>query len=245
MVDTVDEEEEAAEENAAEMDKRYGPRSVQHNLRPQKLRNYGHMHATLASITMTQHSVNKGLKVFGEAGVTAVLSELQQLHDRKVLKRKGDELMRKQKSDALPYLMFLKPKRCVRIKGQGCADGRKQREYILKDKISAPTVAIKSVMISCTIEAHEQRDVAPGDIPGAFMQTDMEDTVHMVLEGEMTELLVKIDLKLYRKYLLAEKGKSVIYVKLKKALYGTLQNRLLFWKKLSKKLVEWRFEINP
>jgi hypothetical protein len=56
---------------------------------------------------------------------------------------------------------------------------------------------------------------------------------------------VKIDPKLYRKYLLVEKGKSVMYVQLKKALYGTLQAALLFWKKLSKKLVEWGFEINP
>jgi hypothetical protein len=77
------------------------------------------------------------------------------------------------------------------------------------------------------------------------MQTDMEDTVHMVLEGKMAELLVKIDPKLYHKNLLIEKGKPVMYVQLKKALYGTLQAALLFWKKLSKKLVEWGFKINP
>ncbi len=44
------------------------------------------------------------------------------------------------------------------------------------------------------------------------MQTDMEGTVHMVLEGKMAELLVEIDPKLYRKYLLIEKGKPVMYV---------------------------------
>jgi hypothetical protein len=46
-----------------------------------KPQDYGHMQATLVSIAMTQHPVNKGLKVFGEAGVSAVLSKLQQLHD--------------------------------------------------------------------------------------------------------------------------------------------------------------------
>jgi hypothetical protein len=45
----------------------------------------------------------------------------------------------------------------------------------------------------------EGHDVATADIPGAFMQTDMVDTVQMVLEGTMAELLVKIDPKLYRK----------------------------------------------
>jgi hypothetical protein len=42
-----------------------------------------------------------------------------------------------------------------------------------------------------------------------------------------------------------KKGKPIMYVKLKKALYGTLQASLLFWKDLSKNLKEWGFEINP
>jgi hypothetical protein len=78
------------------------------------------------------------------------------------------------------------------------------------------------------------------------MQTDMEDTVHMVLEGTMAELLVKLDPKLYRKYIQVKNGKPVMYVQLsKKALYDTLQVSLLFWKDLSGKLRKWGFEVNP
>ena len=73
----------------------------------------------------------------------------------------------------------------------------------------------------------------------------MEDTVHVRLEGTMAELLVRPDPKLYRKYIKIECDKSVLYVELLKALYGTLKAALLFWKKLSSKLVEWGFEINP
>ena len=36
-----------------------------------------------------------------------------------------------------------------------------------------------------------------------------------------------------------------MYVKLKKALYGTLQAALLFWKNLTTTLIEWGFTINP
>ena len=118
--------------------------------------------------------------------------------------------------------MFLKQKRCGKIKGRGCADGRKQRKHVSIEEISLPTVAIESVMLSCMIDAKEWRDVATADIPGAFMQTDMEDTIHMMLEGKMAELLVKIDPKLYQKYLLVKNGKPIMYVQLKKALYGTL-----------------------
>jgi hypothetical protein len=88
-------------------------------------------------------------------------------------------------------------------------------------------------------------DVATANIPGAFMQTDMEGTVNMMFEGKMAKLLVKINLKLYWKYLLVKNGKAIMYVQLKKALYGTLQAAVLFWRNLSKKLKEWGFTINP
>ena len=91
------------------------------------------------------------------------------------------ELTPEQKRASLQYLMFLKKKRDGTIKGRGCADGRKQRETTNKDDASAPTIVIESVMISCTIDAKEGRDVATVDIPGAFMQADMDETVHVQL----------------------------------------------------------------
>ena len=103
----------------------------------------------------------------------------------------------------------------------------------------------ESVFISVTIDAKEGRDVVTVDIPGAFMQTDMEGLVHVKLEGPMAELLAKVDPDLYMKYITIEKGKAVIYVKLKKALYGTLQAALLFWKDLSGKLESWGYDTDP
>lgn len=65
-----------------------------------------------------QMSAKKGLKVFGNAGAEAIMSELQQLLYRKVMVgRKPADLSRKQKQAALKYLMFLKQKRCGKIKG--------------------------------------------------------------------------------------------------------------------------------
>ena len=230
----------------AQMDAAYGPRTGKHDLRARKPRDYSHMHVTLESIAMTQHSVRKGLKLFGKAGVVAVMKELVQLHERGVVEPKYiQDLDGEQKQAALQYLMFLKQKRNGIIKGRGCADGRKQRAHTTKEEASSPTVAIESVMLSCTIDAKEGRDVATVDIPGAFMQADMEDVVHMKLEGKMAELMVRIDPKLYRKYIQIEKGREVLYVELKKALYGTLKAALLFWKRLSSQLRKWGFKINP
>ena len=111
--------------------------------------------------------------------------------------------------------------------------------------MSAPTVTIKSIMLTCMINAAEHRDVATVDIPGMFMQADMDELVHVKLEGKMINLLMKLEPKLYWKYILIEKGKPILYVELKKALYSTLCAALLFWQKLSKQLEDWGFKINP
>jgi hypothetical protein len=77
-------------------------------------------------------------------------------------------------------------------------------------------VAIESVMLSCTIDAHEGCDGAATDIPGAFLQADMEGNVHMMLEGKMAELLARLDPKMYRKHIMIKKGKPIMYVQFKK-----------------------------
>jgi len=44
--------------------------------------------------------------------------------------------------------------------------------------------------MSCTLDAKENRHVAVTDIPGAFLHADMEDKVHMLLEGTIAKLIV-------------------------------------------------------
>jgi len=51
---------------------------------------------------------------------------------------------------------------------------------------------------------------------------------------------------MYKKHIwYNKKGKLMLYIQLKKALYGTLQATLLFWKLLSETLQEWGFVLNP
>ena len=84
-----------------------------------------------------------------------------------------------------------------------------------------PMVSLEAMMMSCTIDAREGRHLAVTDIPGAFLHADMEDDVHMLLEGTIAELVVKLDPSLYRKYIWENKqGKPMLYVKLKKHYMG-------------------------
>ena len=158
--------------------------------------------------------------------------------------KRSVELTREQKRAALRYLMFLKQKRCGRIKGRGCADGRKQKVYKTKEETSSPTIHIESLFLSCMIDAMENRNVVTLDIPGAFMQADIDELIHVKLVGELADLLIKVDPS-YSKFVTYENGKKVIYTELDKALYGTMQAALLFWKKLSGYLEKNGFVHNP
>jgi Reverse transcriptase (RNA-dependent DNA polymerase) len=88
--------------------------------------------------------------------------------------------------------------------------------------------------------AAEDRDVATVDILGAFLQADMDETVHVRFDGKMANLMSHIDPKLYRKFILNEHKKPVLYVKLR-----TLRAALLFWTKLTQIIREMGFTINP
>ena len=201
--------------------------------------------AVVIGFIFAQVSMKKGLKLYGDRGEDAVQQELQQLHDRRVMMPvEADSLSYADKKKALEYLMFLKEKKTGKIKGRGCADGRKQRVYTAKEEASSPTVSIESIMLTSVIDALEGRHVATADIPGAFMQADMDEVVHMRLVGTMVDLLLRIAPE-YAKYVVMERGQKVLYMLLLKALYGTMRAALLFWRKLTSKLQEWGFVLNP
>ena len=200
----------------------------------------------LEHVALTQYNLRKGLLKFGRAATEAVAKEMKQLHDRKTIRPVHiKDLTLGQKRRALGYLMFLKEKRCGTVKARGCADGRKQRLYKTKEETSAPTVRTESLLLSCVIDAKEGRQVMTADVPGAFMQVDVDEIVHVRLTGTMAELLTKVDPVLYTKYMGTERGEPVMYVQLQKALYGTLSAALLFWKDLSGHLADEGYEANP
>ena len=93
--------------------------------------------------------------------------------------------------------MFLKRRRDGRVKGRGCADGRKQRANTTREEVSSPAIPTESVFFILVIAAKEERDVITMDVPGAFLQTPLNgECVHIRLEGRMTELLAHIDPKM-------------------------------------------------
>ena len=138
-------------------------------------------------ILIHQYNLKKGIELFGDKAVDAVTDELRQQHDMDVyVPMDLKELLYEERAKALPAQLFITEKRDGRIKARKCAVGSKQRTYEGYEKSdgTAPTVTTDAVLITGVIEAHEKRDTATCDIPGAFLDADNDETVLMLLRGK-------------------------------------------------------------
>jgi len=64
------------------------------------------------------------------------------------------------------------------------------REYILTRGNKFTYSINRSHDVIMRNDAKENRYVIVSDIPGAFIQADMKDNVHMLLEGTLAEMIV-------------------------------------------------------
>jgi hypothetical protein len=98
--------------NYGHMKGRDGDGSLPTLARPEEFRGGCHQsHVILQSIIMTQYNLKQGIKKFGDLGKAAVLTELQQLYDRDVMRPVNKcDLTPAERKGALRYLMFLKRK---------------------------------------------------------------------------------------------------------------------------------------
>jgi hypothetical protein len=203
------------------------------------------MHKYIVGHMMTQMTANAGIRKHGGKAITALLEEFCQLDDKSVFKPlHAKELTTRQKKDALRAINLIKEKRCGRIKGRTCADGRPQRGLYTKEQTASPTVSTDALMLSLMIDALEQRDVATADVTGAYLHADMNDFVVIKLTGDAVGLMCKANPK-YQVFTTVEQGQNVLYLQLLKALYGCVQSALLWYDLFVSTLQELGFELNP
>jgi flavoprotein len=100
-----------------------------------------------------------------------------------------------------------------------------------------PTVLAESTFVTAAIAAAEKRRVRCYDVPCAFVNTEIDEDVIMVLKGDLADVMVQIAPEVYMKNITTDKkGTKILYVELQKALYGLMQASLLFYRKLRKEL---------
>lgn len=96
-------------------------------------------------------------------------------------------LIKEQRKNALPCLMFITEKYDKRVKPRCVMEGSKQE--MDKDKVSAPTISTDALFITLCIGTSEGRDVATIDILGVFLQTAASQGNYIKFTGVMTNIL--------------------------------------------------------
>ena len=197
------------------------------------------------------YSLKKGLIKFGRRGEEAAYGEMKQLHEREVFKPvHPSRLTPNERKKILESLIFLVEKRDGKVKARTCANGSVQRAWMGKDDSSSPTVSLEAILLTAVIDALEERAVYTIDIPNAFVQTEVGDDkdgdrIVMVVKGPLVDMLIKLEPETYQNEYVIEKGKKVLYLHVKKAIYGMLQSALLYYQKFRKDILEYGFEMNP
>ena len=205
------------------------------------------LHSKAVGICFTQMTASRGIKLIGEPAVAAMFKEFKQLVDLQVLGTLDpDKLTSTQKRKALRAINLIKVKRCGKVKGRTCADGSGQRKYVPREEAASPTLSLESLMSILLISAHEERDTAVFDVPGAYLHADIPNDKFVILkiEGEFADIMCQVNPE-FTPFVRKENQKKVLYLQILKALYGMIESALLWYSLYTEILQSEGFELNP
>jgi hypothetical protein len=120
------------------------------------------------------------------------------------------------------------------------AGGNKQWDYISQEDASLPTFTTEAILLSCIINAEEERDVTVINIPNAFIQMQVEDEEYIAIikiHGVLVDILIQITPNIYKSYIMTDKKRmKQLLVQCQNALYGTMVASLLYYHTFTKSL---------
>jgi hypothetical protein len=135
-------------------------------------------------------------------------------------------LTAEQHKKVLESHIFVERKCNAILKAQQVAGGNKQQGNITKEIASSSAVSLEAVLLTCVVDANENRDVAIVDTPDAFFQTifgDENDKALICIRGPLVDILVSIAPNVYEPHVtVGKKGKKQLLVQGLTALYGTM-----------------------
>ncbi len=216
-----------------------------------KLMNKGtHQRSDVCGMVMAQVLLKAAIKKWGKEAVDSVGKEMKQLYWQNSFKpMHWKSLTANQRKKVLDSHIFVERKQDGILKARQVAEGNNQRGCIMKEDASSNTVSSEAVMLTCVVDANENREVAIVDIPNAFVQTvveDKKDRAFIHIRGPLVNILVTIAPDVYGPYvMIGKKGEKQLLVQYLTALYGTMVALLLYYKKFVKSLKSKGFKLNP
>jgi len=203
------------------------------------------LHQVAVGTCMTQMSARQGIKAYGRRAIDAMAKEYSQLEELNVFAPVFKQHLKPEvRKNALQVIDLIKEKRCGRIKGRTVVDGRGQRGKYNKSETSSSALTLEAFVATLAVDALEAREVAVADIAGAFLKADQPDYVVIKMRGPAVTAILQVNSQKYEKYVVSERNEKVMYLRLLKAMYGTLTAPLLWYKLFSRTLLELGFIIN-
>ena len=119
-----------------------------------------------ANVMFTQMSVNKGIQLFKERAVAAIVKECTQLEYMNVVSPENpDVITPKQKQKPLRAVNLIKDKRCGKINGQTFDDCSTQIGYIPRKYDSSPPIYLEALMDALVVDSYGVHCVLIFDVP--------------------------------------------------------------------------------
>ena len=193
-------------------------------------------------------SLTRAQERYGEEADRAATAEVTGIHRKGVFEgvhRKS--LSTEERKRIIISQLFLKEKFTStgdfeKLKARLVAGGHMQdKSDYSREETSAPTVALTSVNVVAGVAAFEGRHIMTMDVPQAFLNGDMKRDVLMRIEPALAKLMCKIPDSNYAEFLHSD---GSLIVRLKKALYGTLEAAKIWYEVLSNFLLSLGFVQN-
>jgi hypothetical protein len=185
-------------------------------------------------------SLRASIQEYGQRGRDAAMKEINQLLGKRVFEPVSPHV----KVACIPSKLFLKEKRnaageVIKVKGRLVAGGHRQLRGGDDDN-SSPTVSTEGLLTVLAVSASKGHVLRTVDVEGAYLECDMPSDVYMRLGSDVSELLLEADPN-FASYVRAD---GSIAVRLRKALYGTVQASRLWYEKISGILISNGFRMN-
>jgi hypothetical protein len=170
--------------------------------------------------------------LFGsEATKESLLKEATQMLQKKVWKPQSWSTLsaKKKQFNTLPCFTFYKDKwfpngDFEKLKGRSAVNGSKQNRENYKDLYS-PTAATASEFFVATVATVEKRFVLKFDIPGAYLNTDLEAEIYIIIDQQMADIIKELD----NTFAIGLRSDGKMVVKLMKGQYGLIESAQLWY----------------
>ena len=191
-----------------------------------------------------QYSLKKGVKLYGQECTEATKDELIGIIKRSVFAGKlWEELSSEARRKMLRAKVMVTEKFVngifERLKARLVVLGNLQDkgEY-MQSELSSPTPSAAVILLQAAIAAAKNRYVRTFDVGQAFLNSELQKEIHVILDKEVVDIMVTID-KVYEQF--RRKDGSMI-VQLMKALYGIVEAPKLWYDTLSAYLISQGFK---